>query len=191
MGFPGLGQEHPGQYAFIERMVTGTRRIDPTRPVIDNDGWEHTDITDICAIHDYTPTARELRERYKATLEDGKLPPKVWIGEKPLFARGSRYRGQPIVLSEVGGFLMIPREVPPEERDMLYQFYGSVDTNEALVAKYRDLMDGIASLPFLAGFCYTQLTDIEQESNGLLTYDRRAKVAPERLAEIHRDLFGK
>jgi beta-galactosidase/beta-glucuronidase len=191
MGFPGLGQEHPGQYAFIERMVTGTRRIDPTRPVIDNDGWEHTDITDICAIHDYTPTARELRERYKATLEDGKLPPKVWIGEKPLFARGSHYRGQPIVLSEVGGFLMIPREVPPEDRDMLYQFYGSVDTNEALVAKYRDLMEGIASLPFLAGFCYTQLTDIEQESNGLLTYDRRAKVAPERIAEIHRDLFRK
>jgi beta-galactosidase/beta-glucuronidase len=191
MGFPDLGHEHPGQYAFIERMVSGTRRIDPTRPVVDNDGWEHTDITDICAIHDYTPTARGLRERYGATLESGELPPKVWIGEKPLFARGSRYRGQPIVLSEVGGFLMIPREVPPEERDMLYRFYGSVDTNEELVAKYRDLMEGIASLRFLAGFCYTQLTDIEQESNGLLTYDRRAKVAPERIAEIHRELFRK
>ena len=189
MGFPDLGHQHPGQYAFIERMVSGTRRIDPTRPVIDNDGWEHTDITDICAIHDYTPTAAGLRERYGETLASGELPPKVWIGEKPLFARGSRYRGQPIVLSEVGGFLMVPREVPPEERDMLYQFYGSVDTNEELVAKYRDLMEGIASLPFLAGFCYTQLTDIEQESNGLLTYDRRAKIAPERVAEIHRELF--
>jgi beta-galactosidase/beta-glucuronidase len=191
MGFPELGREHPGQYAFIERMVTGTRRIDPTRPVIDNDGWEHTDITDICAIHDYTPTAEGLRERYKATLESGELPPRVWLAEKPLFARGSRYRGQPIVLSEVGGFLMVPREVPPEERDMLYQFYGSVDTNEELVSKYRDLMEGIASLPFLAGFCYTQLTDIEQESNGLLTYDRRAKIAPERVAELHRELFRK
>jgi beta-galactosidase/beta-glucuronidase len=189
MGFPGLGNQHPGQYAFIERMVSGTRRIDPTRPVIDNDGWEHTDITDICAIHDYTPTAEGLRERYKTTIESGELPPNVWLAEKPLFARGSRYRGQPIVLSEVGGFLMIPHEKPPEERDMLYQFYGSVDTNEELVAKYRDLMEGIASLPFLAGFCYTQLTDIEQESNGLLTYDRRAKIAPERVAEIHRELF--
>lgn len=191
MGFPGLGNQHPGQYAFIERMVTGTRRIDPTRPVIDNDGWEHTDITDICAIHDYTPTAAGLRERYRATLGTGELPTHVWLADKPLFARGSRYRGQPIVLSEVGGFLMIPREVPPEERDMLYQFYGSVGTNEELVSKYRDLMEGIASLPFLAGFCYTQLTDIEQESNGLLTYDRRAKIAPERIAEIHRELFRK
>ncbi|HVF66990.1 MAG TPA: glycoside hydrolase family 2 TIM barrel-domain containing protein [Pyrinomonadaceae bacterium] len=191
MGFPELGREHPGQYAFIERMVSGTRREDPTRPVIDNDGWEHTDITDICAIHDYTPTAEGLRERYRATIETGELPPQVWLAEKPLFARGSRYRGQPIVLSEVGGFLMVPREVPPEERDMLYQFYGSVDTNEELVSKYRDLMEGIASLPFLAGFCYTQLTDIEQESNGLLTYDRRAKIAPESVAEIHRELFRK
>jgi hypothetical protein len=171
-------------------MVAMTRELDARRPVIDNDGWEHTDITDICAIHDYTPTAAGLRERYADTLASGELPPKVWIGEKPLFARGSHYRGQPIVLSEVGGFLMIPREVPPEERDMLYQFYGSVDTNEELVAKYRDLMEGIASLPFLAGFCYTQLTDIEQEINGLLTYDRRAKVPPEEVAEIHRSLFG-
>ena len=189
MGFPGLGQQHPGQYAFIERMVSATRRIDPTRPVIDNDGWEHTDITDICAIHDYTPTAERLRERYREKLGDGGLPPTVWVGDKPLFARGSQYRGQPVVLSEVGGFLTIPPDLPAEERDMLYRFYGSVHTPEELYEKYRDLSEGIASLRFLAGFCYTQLTDIEQEANGLLTYDRRPKVAPERIAEIHRDLF--
>ena len=189
MGFPELSQHHPGQYAFIERMVSATRRLDSTRPVIDNDGWEHTDITDICAIHDYTPTGQELRERYRAKLEGGDLPPTVWIGEKPLFARGSKFRGQPIVLSEVGGFLMKPPDVPPEDRDVLYQFYGSVDDNNELLAKYRDLMGGIASLDFLAGFCYTQLTDIEQESNGLLTYDRRPKLTPEALADIHRELF--
>lgn len=189
MGFPGLGSHHPGQYAFIERMVAGTRRIDSTRPVIDNDGWEHTDITDICAIHDYTPTAEALRGRYRVRSEGGELPSTVWIGDKPLFTRGSHYRGQPIVLSEVGGFLMIPPGVPAEERDMLYQFYASVNTAEELLAKYRDLMEGIASLKFLAGFCYTQLTDIEQEINGLLTYDRQAKVAPESVAEIHRELF--
>ena len=190
MGFPGLGQSHPGQYAFIERMVAATRRLDPTRPVIDNDGWEHTDITDICAIHDYTPTAEGLRRRYRTRSEGGDLPPKVWVGEKPLFARGSKYRGQPIVLSEVGGFLMIPPDVPAEQRDMLYQFYASVDSENELLAKYRDLMEGIASLNFLAGFCYTQLTDIEQEINGLMTYDRRPKLSPESVASVHRELFG-
>ena len=51
-------------------------------------------------------------------------------------------------------------------------------------------MEGIARLPFVAGFCYTQLTDIEQEINGLLTYDRRPKVDPDRIAEIHRRFFS-
>jgi beta-galactosidase/beta-glucuronidase len=189
MGFPELGQVHVDQYAFIERMVRVTRRIDSTRPVIDNDGWEHTDITDVCAIHDYTPTAKKLKVRYKNTLGGGELPEKVWISDRPLFVAGSQYRGQPIVLSEVGGFLTIPNEIPQEQRDMLYQFYDSFESPGELVIKYRDLMKGIASLPFLAGFCYTQLTDIEQEINGLLTYDRQPKAPPARFAEIHRRMF--
>jgi beta-galactosidase/beta-glucuronidase len=189
MGFPKLRQSHPGQYAFLERMVAATRQLDPKRPVVDNDGWEHTDITDICAIHDYTPTAALMRERYQDAASGGALPAHVWIGNKPLFVLGSRYRGQPIILSEVGGFLMIPPDIPPEKRDMLYKFYGSVHTSDELLAKYHDLMEGIASLRFIAGFCYTQLTDIEQEINGLITYDRRPKVEPELIAEIHRKLF--
>jgi hypothetical protein len=190
MGFPRLGREHPGQYAFIERMVAMTRRLDPKRPVIDNDGWEHTDITDICAIHDYTPTAELLRERYQEASSGGALPAHVWIGNKPLFVLGSRYRRQPIMLTEVGGFLLIPPDVPAEKRDLLYNFYGSFRTPEELMEKYHDLMEGISSLRFLAGFCYTQLTDIEQEINGLLTFDRQPKISPEQVAELHRNLFN-
>ena len=190
MGFPDLSREQAGQYAFIERMVRVTRRLDSTRPVIDNDGWEHTDIADICAIHDYT-TAPQLEERYRETLDGGQLPQTVWIGNKPLFAPGSKYRGQPIVLSEVGGFLAIPENVPVEKRDVLYQFYDSFQNSDELLEKYRNLISGIASLKFLAGFCYTQLTDIEQEVNGLLTYDRRPKIPVESVAAIHRDFFAK
>src|SRR6476661_3207211 len=90
---------HPCIVAWVpvnERMVRVTRRLDSTRPVIDNDGWEHTDITDICAIHDYTPTAEKILGRYKQTISGGQLPSRVWI-DKPLFARGSRYRGQSII----------------------------------------------------------------------------------------------
>jgi beta-galactosidase/beta-glucuronidase len=190
MGFPGLGQQHAGQYAFIERMVRVTRRLDSTRPVIDNDGWEHTDITDVCAIHDYTPNSEKLSTRYQDMSSGGDLPLNVWLSDKPLFARGSKYRGQPIILSEVGGFLAIPPEVPTEKRDMLYQFYDSFQTSDELLEKYRDLMQGIASLRFLAGFCYTQLTDIEQEINGLLTYHRQPKLPAEQIATIHREVFG-
>ncbi len=189
MGFPGLKESHPAQYAFIERMVAITRAVDAHRPVIDNDGWEHSDITDICAIHDYTPTAHLLKERYRETLEGGRLPPHVWIDNKPLFVLGSRYRGQPIVLSEVGGFLQCPPRTALGPRDMLFDFYGSWSTEAEFLAKYRDLMEGIANLKFVAGFCYTQLTDIEQETNGLLTYGRRPKLDPAVVAEINRSLF--
>ncbi len=190
MGFPALQQHHPGQYAFIERIVALTRRLDPHLPVIDNDGWEHTDVTDICAIHDYTPTAEGLRARYEEALRGGPLPSTVWYQNKPLFVRGSQYRGQPIMLTEVGGFLMLPPDLPEEQRDRLYKFYASFRTSEELLEKYRDLMQGLSELPFLAGFCYTQLTDIEQEINGLLTYDRHPKVAPEGIARIHQSLFA-
>jgi len=190
MGFPGLEESHPGQYAFVERLVELTRRLDPTRPVIDNDGWEHTDVTDICAIHDYTPSSQGLRLRYREAIGGGELPPTVWYKDKPLFVLGSRLRGQPVMLTEVGGFLMEPPGIPEEKRDRLYEFYDSVNSAEALLEKYRDLMDGIASMKFLAGFCYTQLTDIEQEINGLLSYDRRPKLLPEQIAKIHDELFG-
>ena len=90
-----------------------------------------------------------------------------------------------------------PTEPPPagakppvEKRDMLYEFYGSFQSLDEFLEQYRDLMKGIASLNFLGGFCYTQLTDIEQEINGLLTYDRQPKIAPELIAAIHEQLFG-
>ena len=185
MGFPGLEESHPGQYAFLERVVRRTRRLDPTRPVIDNDGWEHTNVTDICAIHDYTPSGDELLARYAEKLEGGALPKGVWYKSKPLFVLGSEYRGQPIMLTEVGGFLSKPPHIPSEKRDKLYEFYASFDTADELLEKYRDLMRGIAGLNFLAGFCYTQLTDVEQEINGLLTYDRKLKVPAEEIAGIH------
>lgn len=190
MGFPGLREHHPGQYAFVERIVALTRRLDPQRrPVIDNDGWEHTDVTDILAIHDYTPTREKLRARYAEALGGGPLPPTVWYQNKPLFLRGARYRGQPVMLTEVGGFLMTP-DLPADQRDLLYNVYASLHTGDELQAMYEDLMQGLSELPFLAGFCYTQLTDIEQESNGLLTYDRTPKVEPEAIAQIHHRLFG-
>ena len=189
MGFPGLQKNHPGQYAFLERIATLTRRLDPERPVVDNDGWEHTDITDICAIHDYTPTAERLRDRYSETLRGGPLPANAWDSDKPMFVRGSRYRGQPIMLTEVGGFLMERTDLPKEKWDLLYAAYGTTYSPEDLLQKYEGLLEGIASLPFVTGFCYTQLTDIEQEMNGLLTYDRIPKVVPERIAAINRRLL--
>jgi beta-galactosidase/beta-glucuronidase len=187
-GVPDLKNEHHLQFAFVERLVTLTRQIDPTRPVIDNDGWEHTDIGDICAIHDYTPTAASLRQRYKDTLSQGILPEQVWMNNLSLFANKAQYHGQPVILSEVGGFLMIP-DNNEGVLDILYGEYGTSKNAEEMLEQYADLCAGLQDLTFIAGFCYTQLTDIEQEANGLLTYDRKPKIPVEKIASINKKLI--
>ena len=189
MGFRGIRKHYLGLRAFIERVVTLTRRLDPHRLVIDNDGWEHTDLTDICTIHDYTPDLREFEARYQGFINGGPLPPFAWHRKQPLFFEGSRYRGQPIMLSEVGA-LLLPLDLCEGRRDRLYKNYSYCATRAEFTERYQHLMKVISSLKFLAGFSYTQLTDVEQEVNGLLTYDRRPKVEPETIVEIHRALFG-
>jgi hypothetical protein len=75
-----------------------------------------------------------------------------------------------------------------EELDVMYGLYGSIQSSAELLEKYRELMSAIGSLPFLCGFCYTQFTDVEQEQNGLLKFDRSPKVDPESIAKIHREM---
>jgi beta-galactosidase/beta-glucuronidase len=187
-GVPLINKGHAGQYAFVEQAVRATRYIDGYRPVIDNDGWDHTDVTDICTIHDYTATGAEIRERYAETAGGGPLPRQTWWGGGLTFCEGSSYHGQPIMLTEVGGFLIRPFWLPKDQWDGLYEAYGSVSTTDELLSKYRDLCSAIADLPFVSGFCYTQLTDVEQEINGLLTYDRKPKVPIDEIAKINRPL---
>jgi beta-galactosidase/beta-glucuronidase len=188
-GFGAL-HRHPGQQAFIEKLVRRTRRIDPTRLVVDNDGWEHTDLADVCSIHDYTQPGDKLYARYADSVAAGAPPSKGWYKDKPLFLPGGQWRGHPVVLSEVGGFLSVP-ESPDAPRDRLFDYYGSVGSGEELLARYRDLMGALGRMPFLAGACYTQFTDVEHEKNGLLTFDRQPKVAPDDVAALHRQLLGR
>jgi hypothetical protein len=186
LGFPHM-HKYPDQHGFVERMVERTRMLDGTRPVVDNDGWHHTDLTDICTIHDYSHPVSRLLARYADTCRSGVPPPHGWYLDKPLFLHGARYRGQPIVLSEVGGYL----SAPPTggRRDRLFNYYGVVNDAAELEANYRALMEGLATLPFLAGVCYTQLTDVEHEQNGLLTAGREPKVAPDQIRALHRRLW--
>ena len=184
-GVPQINKGHVGQYAFVERAVRTTRLFDFYRPVIDNDGWDHTDVTDICTIHDYTSSGAEIRERYAGTVETGVLPERTWWDGGLTFVEGSSYHGQAVMLTEVGGFLIKPFWLPREQWDTLYATYGAVDDTDELLVKIEELMGAIASLPFVSGFCYTQLTDVEQEINGLTTYDRKPKVPIERIREIN------
>ena len=175
MGFPKLEAGDSLQQAGLASLVHLTRRLDPSRPVIDNDGWEQTDASDVVAVHDYSHSGAELAARYTT----GSLPDRIWSGSRPTFLGSSQADGRPILLTEVGGFLTRPEDV--NELDVMYDIYESIGSDDELLARVEELMEGIGSVPFVAGVCYTQLTDVEQERNGLLTYDRRMKVDPARM----------
>ncbi|HOK47471.1 MAG TPA: hypothetical protein PLK67_16130, partial [Bryobacteraceae bacterium] len=125
-------------------------------------------------------TGEMLFEKYK---DIGKPGAPIPDGGRPALAPGYTYNGTPIVLSEFGGIAYIPagQDVPKDA----WGYSGVEKTPEAALQRLRGLYEAIAKLPF-AGLCYTQLTDVEQEVNGLMTYDRKLKFDPSVLREINR-----
>jgi hypothetical protein len=85
-----------------------------------------------------------------------------------------------VILSEFGGMSYRPEEGQP------WFGYGTVPNREAYEAKYRELVDAVLDCPNIAGFCYTQLTDTVQETNGLLDAQRRPKLDPQVVSAINR-----
>ena len=177
-GVPGVGED-AAQQAFVERTVALTRAEDPTLPVCDNSGWEHV-TTDVCDVHDYAEAAEEFGRAWADFTLDSRTMPKR---HKETWAKGRRYAGQPVVISEYGGIGM--KQFPPAEGKKLSVYGTYMESPEAFLARYRATTQAILDHPALWGFCYTQLTDIEGEVNGVLTFDRRPKVEPRLLAEIN------
>jgi hypothetical protein len=148
---------------FLERTYRLTKELDSSRPVVSNDGWEHTE-TDLCTLHDYNP-AHVLRRRYrslKSALEPAAHP-------RPLYVGGHQYAGEPVIVSEFGGVALAGSAG-----------FGWQEASgaEGLLDTYREMVEALMDEGPVEGFCYTQLTDVEQEQNGLLAFDRTPKVDP-------------
>jgi beta-galactosidase/beta-glucuronidase len=177
-GLPDLPGD-AAQRAFVRGVYGLTKALDPSRPVAGNDGWEHT-VGDILGLHDYSVRGADLRERY-ATEDDLEVTlTQVRPHHRRLVLPDLERTGQPVVISEFGGISYDPEPGRP------WFGYGSVADSEALVDRYKELVDAILDSSAIAGFCYTQLTDVEQEANGLLFEDRTPKVDVDRIAGINR-----
>lgn len=178
-GVPNLTD--PRQQSHLRALYYLTKSLDNTRLVIDNDGWEHTEVTDLFAIHDYTRTGHEFEARFKNIVQG--LPPPLY--GKLYVAPGQRYNGSPILLWEFGGIGFIL----PEDRNKVPQNswgYSGVEADaESALNRLKGLYEAIARLAQISGICYTQLYDVEQEVNGLMTYDRRLKFDPEAIRKIN------
>jgi beta-galactosidase/beta-glucuronidase len=150
-----------------------TRSLDKTRLVVSNDGWEHVR-TDLCTIHDYEPSQQVLEDRYR-TAESSVHSIKPH--SKPCFVGGMSYEGQPILVSEFGGISF-------KKSEWDGWGYSGAENDEDFLKKLKAVVEPMQTSPVIQGFCYTQLTDVEQEINGLLTYDRTPKVPLEQIREI-------
>jgi hypothetical protein len=165
------------QQAHCNAMYYLTKSLDDTRIVIDNDGWEHA-CGDVLTIHDYVASPDILKERYKTV--DGALA--FTPGGRSLFVSRGVYDNKPVIVSEFGGILFTDKE------DDRKWGYSNASSKADFVERYRRIVESLMSSDVVQGFCYTQLTDIESEANGLLTFDRTPKVPPDIIKEINNAL---
>ena len=148
---------------FVKALVELTKSIDPTRPVIDSSGWTHEkNCTDIIDWHDYDQNPETLKKRYE-DVADG-----ISFIENRRFLRE---KIAPNFISEYGG---IKWDIN-SNLENAWGYGNAPQSEEEFLARFKGLTEALMFNPFITGICYTQLTDIEQETNGLYTYDRKAK----------------
>lgn len=163
------------QQAHCNALMYMTKSIDTSRVVMDNDGWEHT-CGDLLTIHDYSPSGETLRKHFESLDSILSMTP----GGRSMFADGYGYMGQPIMVTEFGGVKYAP------ESDLARSWgYCVEDDLDAYTKKYAELTKAILDSPLIQGYCYTQLTDVENEENGLLTYRRDIKIPLDTIRKIN------
>jgi beta-galactosidase/beta-glucuronidase len=165
------------QQDFATSLYYLTKAIDQTRPVISNEGWEHT-ISDIWGFHDYTQFKAHLAERYGTREAIERTLTEMRPTRKRLLLRPEDRRGQPVMLTEFGGLSMHPKT------GQAWFGYATAESDDEYLAMIKSLFDAIYESTDLAGYCYTQITDTLQETNGLLDENRNPKLPVEKLRDI-------
>ncbi len=156
----------------LASVYLATKAADTTRPCIDTSGNFHV-VTDIFDVHDYDQDPATFKKRYDKLTQTGELEDR--------FADRQRYRvGQATFVSEYGGIAL------PDDPDGWGYGRAPKDTDE-FFARLKGLTDALLDNDRMFGFCYTQLTDVEQEHNGVYYYDRRPKFDP----ELYRGIFSR
>ncbi|WP_249436000.1 sugar-binding domain-containing protein [Paenibacillus sp. Marseille-Q4541] len=153
-----------------------TKSLDTSRLVVSNDGWEMVK-TDLFNIHDYEWRKEVLENRYSTVEEATSGMP----GNRRLSVEGYPYEGQPILITEFGG-------IAYKKSDWEGWGYSGASTDEDYADRLTNVILPLLHSGVVQGYCYTQLTDVEQEINGLLTYDRVPKLPLETIERIVKGL---
>ena len=158
---------------LLETVYKVTKALDKTRPCIDTSGNYHV-ITDIWDVHNYDQNPVSFKETYDKLLENDELV-------DPTNERCAvHYEGGIVFVSEYGGIGWVA-----DSNEKAWGYGNNPKTEEEYKARYKGLTDVLLDNEKMFAFCYTQLTDVEQEQNGVYTYDRRPKFEPEFYYEVN------
>jgi len=161
------------QQDFARSLYYLTKSADGSRLVSTNDGWENLSESDMLAIHDYSSLGCALKAKYnEGTYND------AFQTFRRVLAHGNAYCGQPVLLTEFGGIMFAK-----DQKDGNWGYNSAAQNEDEFLARLKELVDGIYEADF-QGFCYTQLTDVQQEVNGLLDAEHNPKVTAERIKKI-------
>ena len=165
------------QQDFVNEMYHFVKKYDPYRFAITNDGWVHT-LSDIITIHHYCQDGDKLYSFYKD--KELTMTQEVWTEHhNGAFAKGYKYNGQPVIISEFGGTAFIKNT-----HDGSWGYGVGVKDDKEYVERLTSLFKGIQRIDYVSGYCYTQVSDVEQEVNGLLNHDHKPKIDPQLLKKV-------
>ncbi len=178
-----LNEQDAGDHIEMYRQAVSeiyslTKDLDPTRPVNDASGWTHVK-TDIYTVHDYDQNPDSFAERY-ANLDPGK----PWSAHrnKPDFE--VLYGGEPYLVDEYGGTFWTEEYEKKPEKSESREEWGYSKSAAEVEDLVEQLTKALLDNPNIAGYTYTQLTDVEQEVNGIYSYNRELKFDAARLKAI-------
>ena len=138
-----------------------------------NDGWENPSESDIVSAHDYCKEGSSIIQDYK-----DKSDFRISSNQRTVMCQSQEYKGQPILLSEFGGIML--------DKDKVGENWGygdNAENEEEIYRRIKSLVDGIKTCGY-QGFCYTQITDVQQEVNGLLDKYHNPKFDNKKLKDI-------
>jgi hypothetical protein len=167
--------ETPKSAGEIQQVIWKvTKAVDPTRPALETSGYAHTlPHPEVRDAHDYDGNPVTFRQRWVDYFAGAGLPMPARYG---FHSTSTPDCGVPFMVSEIGGIGWATEGG---------WGYGAGPKNLAeFYARYQGTLDALLDNPNLFGFCYTQLTDVEQEHNGLYYYNRRPKFDLRRIRAI-------
>ncbi|MFF4622858.1 glycoside hydrolase family 2 protein [Nonomuraea jabiensis] len=176
--------DHVTQLDDVTRgMFLATKLADPTRPVIDASGYSHrVRETDIYDSHNYEQEPGAFADQLSGLGKD-----EPFVNGAPDRPISVPYRGQPYLVSEYGGIWWNPDLAGTEQdadRESSWGYGQRVGDEEEFHTRFAGLTGTLLDDPDMFGYCYTQLTDVFQEENGIYRFDRTAKLDVERVRAV-------